>query len=450
MQQPAATPIAAGCCTFAPGLRRFISASPLALVTASSLLSAADVPGALEAGAPHHSADFPDLLASVRQFLHDRVRPLEPRLVHGEFQDLLPELSALRAEVKARGLWAPFLPRTLGGRGLTLAEYAEVSAVLGESPVGHYVFNCQAPDVGNMELLHAHGTPAQQDRWLRPLVEGTVRSCFSMTEPDYPGSNPVWMGTQAVRDGDQYVITGHKWFTSSADGAAFAVVMAVTDPAAAPHRRASMFLVPMDTPGITLVRNISIMGDVGSDWASHAELRYRDVRVPVTDRLGAEGAGFALAQERLGPGRIHHCMRWIGICERAFDLMCTRAATRELAPGRPLGSSDTVQSWIADSRAEIDAARLYVLDTARRIDAEGASAARDAISAIKFFVAGVLQRVLDRAIQTHGALGVTDDTPLAYWYRHERGARIYDGADEVHKASLARRILKRYGMESRG
>ncbi len=419
-------------------------------MTAPTLPTAGDTAPAPDVGRPQPATDLPGLLADVRRFLLARVRPLEPRLVQHEFRDLLPEFAALRGEVKARGLWAPFLPRALGGRGLTLAEYAEVSAVLGESPVGHYVFNCQAPDVGNMELLHAHGTTAQHDRWLRPLVDGHVRSCFSMTEPEYPGSNPVWMGTRAVRDGGEYVITGHKWFTSSADGAAFAVVMAVTDPDAPPHRRASMFVVPMDAPGLSLVRNVSIMGEAGSDWASHAELRYEGVRVPAADRLGAEGAGFALAQERLGPGRIHHCMRWIGICERAFDLMCARAATRELAPGRPLGLSDTVQGWVADSRAEIDAARLYVLDTARRIDAEGAFAARDAISAIKFYVAGVLQRVLDRAIQTHGALGVTDDTPLAYWYRHERGARIYDGADEVHKASLAKRILKRYGMDSRG
>lgn len=410
---------------------------------------APDPQRAIDRSAPIQ-AGLAALLVEIRTFLHERVRPLEPRLVQHEFRELLPEFGALRAEVRARGLWAPFLPRALGGRGLTLAEYAEVSAVLGESPVGHYLFNCQAPDVGNMELLHAHGSAAQQERWLRPLVDGAVRSCFSMTEPEYPGSNPVWMGTRATRDGDEYVLTGHKWFTSSADGAAFAIVMAVTDPDAAPHRRASMFLVPMDAPGLSFVRNVPIMGEAGSDWASHAELRYDGVRVAVADRIGPEGAGFALAQDRLGPGRIHHCMRWIGICERAFDLMCARAATRELAPGRPLGMSDTVQGWIADSRAEIDAARLYVLDTARRIDADGAAAARDAISAIKFYVAGVLQRVLDRAIQTHGALGVTDDTPLAYWYRHERGARIYDGADEVHKSSLARRILKRYGMESRG
>ncbi|MFM9014789.1 MAG: acyl-CoA dehydrogenase family protein, partial [Gemmatimonadota bacterium] len=248
---------------------------------------------------------------------------------------------------------------------------------------------------------------------------------------------------------DAYVITGHKWFTSSADGAAFTIVMAVTDPAAAPHRRASQIIVPMDAPGVTLVRNISVMGESGSDYLSHSELRFDAVRVPFTNRLSAEGEGFALAQERLGPGRIHHCMRWIGICERAFGLMVTRAATRELAPGEPLGRQQVVQHWIAESRAEIDAARLLVLDVAHQIERDGASAARDGISLIKFHVAGVLQRVLDRAIQVYGALGMTDDSPLAYWYRHERGARIYDGPDEVHKTSVAKRILAKAGMPGR-
>ena len=390
-----------------------------------------------------------ELLASIGAFLATRALPMERALLQGEFRDLLPALAEQRAEVRRRGLWAPFLPTALGGLGLSLVEYAEVSALLGTTPIGHYLFNCQAPDVGNMELLHAHGTPEQQRRWLVPLAAGEIRSCFSMTEPDHPGSNPVWMGTRAVRDGDDYVITGRKWFTSSADGAAFAIVMAVTDPDAPPHRRASQLLVPTDAPGFRLVRNTRIMGEAGSDWASHAEVAYDGVRVPATHRIGAEGAGFALAQERLGPGRIHHCMRWIGICERAIDLMCRRAVARELSPGRPLGVQQQVQFWIAESRAETDAARLYVMDTARRIDGGGAAAARDAISAIKFHAAGVLQRVLDRAIQVHGALGVTDDTPLAYWYRHERAARIYDGADEVHKASLGRRILRRYGLEAR-
>lgn len=391
-------------------------------------------------------AALPALLAELRAFLAERVHPLEPELLQRDFRDVAPALDAVRVEARTRGLWSFFLPASLGGRGLSLVAYAEVSAVLGTSPVGHYATNCQAPDVGNMELLHAHGTAEQQARWLRPLAAGAIRSCFSMTEPEHAGSNPVRMSTRAVREGDEYVISGHKWFTTAADGAAFAIVMAVTDPDAPPHRRASQIIVPMDAPGVTLVRNVRIMGDAGSGWASHGELRYDRVRVPVSNRIGAQGMGFALAQERLGPGRVHHCMRWIGIGERAFDLMCRRAVARELSPGRALGLSDTVQAWIAESRAELDAARLYVMDTARRIDAEGASAARDAIGAIKFHVAGVMQRVLDRAIQVHGALGVTDDTPLAWWYRHERAARIYDGPDEVHKGAIARRILKQYGL----
>ncbi|HEX8245448.1 MAG TPA: acyl-CoA dehydrogenase family protein, partial [Longimicrobium sp.] len=264
-------------------------------------------------------------------------------------------------------------------------------------------------------------------------------------EPDRPGSNPVWLSTTAVRDGGEYVITGRKWFTSSADGAAFAIVMAVTNPdAEKPHARASMIVVPADTPGFRIVRNIPVMGEAGEDYFSHAEVEYDACRVPVENRIGAEGAGFPLAQERLGPGRIHHCMRWIGVAERAFELMCRRAATRALAPGQPLGAQQSVQHAIAESRAEIDAARLLTLDAAARIDAQGARAARVQISTIKFYVAGVLQRVLDRAIQVHGALGMTDDLLLSWWYRHERGARIYDGPDEVHKSLVAREVLKSY------
>jgi acyl-CoA dehydrogenase len=387
------------------------------------------------------------LLQDIRAFLDEKVLPVEPEFLNRPFRDLLPQLAELRAEVKRRGLWAPHLPKELGGHGLTLVEFAHVSALLGESPVAHYLFNCQAPDIGNTELLHGHGTKAQQETWLAPLAAGEIRSCFAMTEPEFAGSNPIYMATTAVRDGDDYVINGHKWFTSSADGAAFTIVMAVTALDAAPHKRASQIIVPMHTPGLTIVRNISVMGDGGTDYASHAEVRFDNVRTPITNRIGAEGEGFALAQERLGPGRIHHCMRWIGISERAFALMCQRAVSRELAPGEPLGRQQAVQHWIAESRAEIDAARLLVVDTAMKMERDGAHAARDRVSLIKFHVAGVLLRVLDRAIQVHGALGMTDDTPLAYWYRHERGARIYDGPDEVHKSSVARRILAGYGMK---
>jgi acyl-CoA dehydrogenase len=387
------------------------------------------------------------ILHQIRAFVRDELLPLEDGLRAGGFAELAPALEEKRARVKELGLWAPFLPEELGGMGMSLIEYARVSEELGWSMLGHYSFNCQAPDVGNMELLMHHGTPNQQARWLTPLASGEIRSCFSMTEPEHAGSNPIHLSTTAVRDGDEYVINGHKWFTSSAEGSAFAIVMAVTNPEAKrPHERASQIIVPTDTPGFRLVRNISIMGEAGEGYFSHAEVTYEDCRVPATNLIGAEGSGFRLAQERLGPGRIHHCMRWIGIAERAFDLMCRRAAERELAPGEPLGSKQAVQHWIAESRAEIHASRLMVLDAAERIDREGAPAARVDISLIKFFVAGVLQRVIDRAIQTHGALGLTDDTPLASMARHERAARIYDGPDEVHKSVLAREILKPYGV----
>jgi len=266
-----------------------------------------------------------------------------------------------------------------------------------------------------------------------------------MTEPGYPGSNPTWMGTPAGKEGEDYVINGEKWFITGADGAAFTIVMAITDPEAeSRYLRASMIIVPTDTPGFKRVRNTAVMGEAGSDYASHGEILFDNCRVPQSNLLGAEGAGFVIAQERLGPGRIHHCMRWIGICERAFGLMCEWAATRRSAPGRTLGSRQIVQAWIAESRAEINAARLMVLETAWKIDQEGSYAAREEISLIKFYVAGVLQRVLDRAIQVHGGMGMTDNLPLAYWYRHERAARIYDGPDEVHKMVVARRILRQY------
>jgi alkylation response protein AidB-like acyl-CoA dehydrogenase len=389
-----------------------------------------------------------ELLGAIRSFIAKRALPVERAFLSRPFVELEPQLNALRGEVKRLGLWAPHLPAELGGRGLSLTEFAHVSAALGETPIGHYLFNAQAPDIGNCELLHEHGSSGQKAAWLEPLARGEIRSCFAMTEPEFAGSNPVWMATTARRDGDDYVIDGHKWFTSGADGAAFAIVMAVTAPDAKPHQRASQIIVPMNAPGLERVRNISVMGEEGSGYASHAELRLTGVRVPVSNRIGAEGAGFALAQERLGPGRIHHCMRWIGICERAFRLMCERAATRELSPGHKLGEQQAVQHWIAESRAEIDAARLLVLDTASQVEAQGAHEARDRISLIKFHVAGVLQRVLDRALQTHGSLGMTDDTPLAWWFRHERGARIYDGPDEVHKSAVARRILKEFGLDN--
>ncbi len=385
------------------------------------------------------------LIERIRSFVEREVVPLEPDFLNREFRDLLPVLAVKRAQVKVIGLWAPFLPVQYGGLGLTLAEYAHISEELGRSPLGHYVFNCQAPDVGNMEILMQFGTAAQQKTFLEPLTRGEIRSCFCMTEPENPGSNPVLMDTLAVKEGGDYVINGHKWFSTAADGAAVAIVMAITAPdAESNHKRASQIIVPTNTPGFKRVRNISIMGEEGSDHASHAEIIFENCRVPQSNLLGAEGAGFQIAQERLGPGRIHHCMRWIGICERAFDLMCRRATHRRLSPQGMLSEQQTVQNWIAESRAQIDAARLMVLHAAWKIDREGAAAARIEISTIKFLVASVLQEVLDRAIQVHGALGMTDETPLAYWYRHERAARIYDGPDEVHKTVVARRILRNY------
>lgn len=385
------------------------------------------------------------ILERIREFVDDRVIPAE-RMLHTSVN--IDELMApIRAAAKARGLWLPQMGKRHGGMGLSLLEHGLVSEILGRSPLGNYALNCQAPDAGNMEILAEYGSRAQRERFLDPLLAGESRSCFAMTEPDKAGSNPVWLGTTARRDGDDYVIDGHKWFTTAADGAAFAIVMAATEIDAAPHARASMLIVPRETPGFERVRNISIMGDVGNGWASHAEVRFENCRVPATNMLGFPGAGFLIAQARLGPGRIHHCMRWIGICERAFAMMCERAATRELSPGKFLGEKQTIQNWIAESRAEIDAARLAVLHAAWRIDAVGQKAARVEVSAIKFHVARVLREVLERAIQTHGALGITDDTVLSFFYRHERGAQIYDGPDEVHKSVVARKILERYGLD---
>jgi acyl-CoA dehydrogenase len=396
----------------------------------------------------HLNEELLGLLDRIKEFLRTQVYPLEPDFLRRSFRDLVPALAAKREEIKAMGLWAPHLPNEHGGLGLTLSEFALVSEELGRTPIGHYLFNCQAPDIGNMEILMAHGTAEQKEKDFVPLARGDVRSCFSMTEPEHPGSNPTWMSTTAVKDGGDYVINGHKWFTSSAEGASFAIVMAVTDPEASKYKRASQIIVPIPTPGFNFVRNINVMGDEGSDYASHAEVRYENCRVPRSNLLGREGEGFTIAQERLGPGRIHHCMRWIGICERAFDLMCSYAARRELSPGVLLGSRQNVQEWIAESRAEINAARLLVLQTARSIDRQGAAAVREEISLIKFFVAGILQKVLDRAIQVHGALGLTDATLLSYWYRHERAARIYDGPDEVHKTVVARSVLRKYGADA--
>ena len=393
------------------------------------------------------AAETQTLVKKMRDFLAAEVVPLERDIAEHGFFAVEPKLAQLRGRVKALGMWGPQVPRDVGGMGLPLMEHALVCEVLGRSPLGHYVFGAQAPDAGNIEVLHKFGTDDQKKRWLVPLAAGTIRSCFSMTEPGSPGSNPTQLECLAQKEGGSWVIDGRKWFTSSADGAAFAIVMAVTDPGAPPHRRASMIIVPTDTPGFKRVRNISIMSHPGEGYTSHSEIAYERCRVPLDNLLGEQGAGFTIAQERLGPGRIHHCMRWLGICDRAFELMCKRAATRRIDADETLAQKGIVQAWIAECRAHIAAARLLVLDTAWKIDRHGFRAAQEEVSLIKFHVAGVMQEVLDRAIQVHGALGITDDTPLAGWWAHERGARIYDGPDEVHKISAAKRIVRRV-MES--
>ena len=389
------------------------------------------------------------ILAMVGEFMEREVEPIEQEMLHGDparVQDMVGDAQRM---VRQMDLWAPNHPVEFGGLGLSMVDHGLLSEALGRSPLGHTVFGVQAPDAGNIEILHKYGTLEQKERFLRPLVAGEVRSCFSMTEPETAGSNPTLLATTAVKDGDDYVINGQKWFTSSADGAAFAILMAVTDPDAPPHRRASMILVPTDTPGFNLIRNVSVMGHAGSGHASHAEVIYQSCRVPQSNLLGDEGGGFVIAQDRLGPGRIHHCMRWLGIAGRAFEMMCRRANERVIdGDGSTLADRQIIQHWVAELDAEIRGARLQTLHAAWVIDQLGAKAARDEISAIKFSVANTMLRTVDTAIQVHGALGVTDDTLLSYWYRHERAARIYDGADEVHKTSLGRRVLRRYATAS--
>ncbi len=388
---------------------------------------------------------IPDALQPLLTAAADLVtclEPLERTALKEGFYAVEPALKEMRQQARTDGLWLPQISKEAGGQGLSVLEHGLLTEVLGASPLGHYVANCQAPDAGNMEVLLEYGTDVQKEQFLAPLLAGDVRSCFGMTEPGRAGSNPVWLETTARRDGDELVLDGRKWFTTAADGAAFCIVMAVTEPDAPKHQRASMVIVPTSAPGFENVRNISIMGEEGEGWMSHSEITFDGVRVPAANMLGAPGAGFSIAQARLGPGRIHHCMRWMGICNRALDMMARRAATRMLTPQESLGEKQAVAHWLAESRAEIDAARLLVLDAAWSIDVVGAKAAREKISIIKFFASDVLMRVVDRAIQVHGALGVTDDTVLSWFYRHERGARIYDGPDEVHKSVVARRILK--------
>lgn len=384
------------------------------------------------------------ILEMTQEFLEKEVYPLEPHFVGKKFRDMWPEIKRCQAMVKKMELWGPQIPKELGGMGLSLVDHALMTEVLGSSPLGHLIFGCQAPDAGNIEILEKYATPEQREEYLVPLANGDIRSCFSMCEPELAGSNPTELATTAVRDGDQWVVNGHKWFSSSADGAKFSIVMAVTDPDAPVYLRASMIIVPTETPGFNLIRNISVMGHAGDDYASHGEIMYQNCRVPAENLLGPQGQGFVIAQERLGPGRIHHCMRWIGICNRSFDMMCKRVTERKVGGGKPLARKQIMQEWIAECRAEIHAARLMVLHAAWKIENEGQHAAREEVSMIKFFVAPIMLKVVDRAIQAHGALGVSDDTILSFFYRQERAARIYDGPDEVHKVVLSRRVLRGY------
>ena len=397
-----------------------------------------------------HSEKIETIVAMIKEFVKTELVPLEPEFLVKDFSELLPVIQEKQEMVKKMELWAPNFPVECGGMGLSLLEHGLVSEALGYSPLGHYVFWCQAPDAGNVEILHEHGSAEQKERYLNPLVAGKIRSCFAMTEVDMPGSNPVMLETTAVKDGDDYIINGHKWYTTAADGADFAITMAVTNPEASTYKQASMIIVPTGTPGFNRVRNIPVMGHEGDDYFSHGEILFESCRVPQTNLLGREGQGFVMAQDRLGPGRIHHCMRWLGICQRAFDLLCQRANERVISPsGETLGQRQTVQNWIAESAAELQAARLMTLNSAWQIDKIGAAKARDSVSMIKFVVANTMNKIVDRALQAHGGLGMTDDTILAFFYRHERAARIYDGADEVHKSSLAKRILKSYDKKLR-
>jgi len=384
--------------------------------------------------------DVRELRARVRAFLEEHVYPNE-RILDREDDEADALVGALRERAKAEGLWAPHLPPEAGGSNGSFLVYAHLNEEIGRSLWGQLVLGCQAPDAGNAEILWQFGTEEQKERWLRPLVAGEVRSFFSMTEPEVSGSDPTTLRTRAVRDGDEWVIDGHKWFSSGAEGAAFGIVMAVTDPATEPHRRASQIVVPADTPGVEIVRAVPTLGHRGRGWTTHCEVRYTGVRVPVANTLGGVGEGFVIAQKRLGPGRIHHVMRWLGQMQRAFELMCSYALQRE-AFGGPLSDKQTVQSWIADSAAEIQACRLLTLDAAHKIDR--GSEARVEVSLLKFYAARVLNEVLDRAVQVHGARGLTDETPLATMLSMARGARIYDGPDEVHRMVVARRILKAF------
>jgi alkylation response protein AidB-like acyl-CoA dehydrogenase len=384
--------------------------------------------------------DLRELRGRYRAFMEQHVYPNE-RALSEDSDASLALGEELRARARAEGLWAPHIGPEAGGSGQGFLAYAYLNEEIGRSFWAQYVFGCQAPDAGNAEILEMFGTPEQKDRFLLPLVRGETRSYFAMTEPEVSGADPTNLQARAVLDGADWVINGHKWFSTGADGAGFAIAMCVTDPAADVHHRASQILVPASTPGVEVVRPVEVLGHTGRGWNTHCEVRFTDVRVPAANLLGTRGDGFRIAQKRLGPGRIHHVMRWLGQMQRAFDLMCTYALERR-AFGSPLSDKQAVQTWIADSAAEIHAVRLMTLDAATKIDR--GDEARVEVSALKFFAAKVLHDVIDRAVQVHGALGISGDSPLSYMYLGARFARIYDGPDEVHRMVVARRVLKAY------
>ena len=388
--------------------------------------------------------EFQAHLDWMSAFVRDEILPLET--LDLDYAQLMRAFKPLQEQVKERGLWAAHLDPELGGQGFGQVKLGLMHEILGMTPIAPFAFGNQAPDSGNSEILALAGSDEQKERYLHPLLAGDLHSAFSMTEPDSAGSDPTTLRTRAVRDGDDYVISGHKWFTSNGSIADFLIVMAVTDPDARPHQRASMFVVDADTPGVNILRDVPTMEhpwDEFGKYGGHAEIRYEEVRVPREALLGAEGAGFLIAQQRLYPGRIHHCMRWLGVARRAFDMLCERALSRE-AHGSVLADKQTIQTWIADSAAQMQAARLMTLHAAWVMDTQGASAARREISLIKFFGAQVLHDVIDRALQIHGSLGYSTDMPLEAMYRFARGARFYDGPDEVHRQSVARQILRGY------
>jgi acyl-CoA dehydrogenase len=396
-----------------------------------------------------HSPRVEKLRAELEDFMETHVYPAERtyreqvRAAGGDPTFHPPVMEELKAEARRRGLWNLFLADPRWGAGLTNLEYAPLAEITGRSFLAPEALNCSAPDTGNMEILAEFGTPAQQERWLRPLLEGEIRSCFAMTEPDVASSDATNIRSRIVRDGDHYVINGRKWFTTGAVSprCKIMIFMGVTDPDADPYRRQSMVLVPMDTPGLRVVRALPVFGF--HHEGGHAEIVFEDVRVPVENLLGEEGAGFAIAQARLGPGRIHHCMRAIGMAERAFDLMCARVLSRR-AFGKELARQGVIQDWVAEARIRIEQARLLVLKAAWLMDTVGKEGARVEISAIKVVAPAVACWVIDRAIQAFGAAGVTEDFGLAEMYAAARALRIADGPDEVHKMVIARRELARY------